>query len=179
MPGDYCFADGVDIKVDVTANDVKFRIDGGEFKTTGNTFSCSNMIVYGVGGTGMHFNGNGNNYCSSVTFYMESGGVTWNGNSEQDLSAPTSGDYKGLLIYLPAGNPSLVKLNGTSNSKLVGSVIAPGSEIRLNGVANSKGFDTQLIGSWINIAGASNTVINFNPNNQYSPPAAPTIELTK
>jgi hypothetical protein len=110
---------------------------------------------------------------------MASGGVTWNGTSEQNLKAPTSGPYKGLLIYLPVGNTSMVRLNGTTDSELVGSVIAPGSQIQLSGVADSKGFDTQLVGAWIDIDGGSNTVINYSPNNQYIPPAQPSIELTK
>lgn len=180
LPGNYCFANGVLNKGNTVAHNVNFRIDGGGFDARGDIFTCSNMIVYGAGGSGMQFNGNGSVQCTSVTFYLASGGVKWNGNSSQNkLSAPTSGTYKGLLIYLPAGNGSDVLLNGNSNSELVGSVIAPSATISLKGNSSSAGYDSQLIGWKINIEGTANTIIKFNPAHQYAPPLNPTIQLTK
>ncbi len=181
-PGNYCFSDGVDIAgtVNVIANDVNIRIDGGEFRTNGNSgLTCSNLLVYGAGGTGIHLNGNGNNTCTGVTFYMQSGDVTWNGNSAQTLQAPTSGTYKGLLIYLPFSNGSQLKINGNSGNQLTGSIIAPGSEIILSGNSGSSGYNTQIIGSYITLQGNSNTVINYDPNAQYGLPDSPIIEFTK
>ncbi len=178
--GDYCFENGVDIKANVTANNVNFRINGGEFRTNGNVnFTCTNTLIYSAGGSGVHLNGNGDNTCTGVTFYIQSGSLTWNGTSAQKLKAPTSGPYKGLLIYVPESNGSELKINGTADNELVGSIIAPGSHIKLSGVSGSAGYDTQIVGSFIDMLGASNTVINFNPNNQYTPPQSPTIQLTK
>jgi Flp pilus assembly protein TadG len=179
-PGNYCFAAGADIKTTVIANDVNFRIDGGEFKTNGGVnFTCNNVMVYGAGGSGIHFNGTGTTTCTDITFYMESGDVSWNGVSTSILKAPTSGTYKGLLIYLPYSNGSLLKINGTSGNQLTGSIIAPGSEIKVSGVSGSSGYNTQIIGSFITLEGASNTVINYDPSAQYSPPGSPTIQLTE
>jgi hypothetical protein len=85
---------------DIEAYDVNFLFNGGDFSINGNsTFTCSNMIVHSVSGSGMHFNGNGDNHCTGVTFFMDSGGVTWNGNVANDFTAPTSGDYDGLLVF--------------------------------------------------------------------------------
>jgi Flp pilus assembly protein TadG len=180
LPGNYCFANGFVNKGNTIAHDVNFRIDGGQFEARGDIFTCSNMTVYGAGGDGIQFNGNGSVQCTSVTFYLASGGVHWNGNSSKNqLSARTSGPYKGLLIYLPSGNDSGVLLNGNSNSSLVGSVIAPSSTISLKGNSNSAGYDSQLVGWKIDIEGTANTIIKFNPAHQYKPPANPTIQLTK
>jgi hypothetical protein len=181
--GHFCFNNGVDItgSVNLVANNVNLRINGGEFRTNGNSTltTCSNLLVYGAGGTGVHLNGNAVNQCEGVTFYMQSGDVTWNGTVSQVLNAPTSGDYKGLLIYIPESNGSLLQINGASGSELTGSIIAPGSEIRIDGSSGSSGYNTQIIGEYITLNGASNTVINYDQSAQYSPPASPMIELTK
>jgi hypothetical protein len=110
---------------------------------------------------------------------MQSGDVTWNGTVAQVLNAPTSGVYKGLLIYIPESNGSQLQINGTSGSELTGSIIAPGSEVQISGVSGSSGYNTQIVGEYITLNGASNTVINYDQSAQYSPPASPMIELTK
>lgn len=180
--GNYCFNGGVTINgsVQATANNVNFRLTASSFQINGNsTFTCADMMVHSVGGTGMEFNGNGSNNCTGVTFYMESGKVVWNGNVAQTFKAPTSGPYKGLLIYLPYGNGSELTINGNSGNELTGSIIAPSSPITINGNSGTAGLHTQVIGYFITLNGNSNTIINYNADEQYNPPAAPTIELTK
>jgi hypothetical protein len=183
LPGNYCFNGGVTINgnANIIAHDVNFRINSGSFSVNGNsTFTeCTNMLVYSNGGTGMFFNGNGSNTCLGVTFYMTTGSVSWNGNVANTFKAPTSGPYQGLLIYLPYGNTSSMTINGNSGNELTGSIIAVSSPITINGNSGSTGLNTQIIGYTIALAGNSNTTINYNPADQYSPPANPTIELTK
>jgi hypothetical protein len=70
-------------------------------------------------------------------------------------------------------------INGNSGNQLTGSIIAVSSPITINGNSGSTGLNTQIIGYTIALAGNSNTTINYNPADQYSPPANPTIELTK
>ncbi|HXF85772.1 MAG TPA: pilus assembly protein TadG-related protein [Anaerolineales bacterium] len=181
-PGNYCFNGSISINgnVNVIANNVNFRINSGQFSINGNsTFTCNNMLVYGAGGSGMHFNGNGSNSCTNVTFYMASGDVYWNGNVANTFTAPTSGDYKGLLIYMPYGNNSNLIINGNSGNQLTGSIIAISSPITINGNSGTNGLHTQIIGYEISLAGNSNTIINFDASEQYNPPSSPTIELTK
>ena len=115
-----------------------------------------------------------------MTFFMESGDVTWNGNSNSDLKAPTSGLYKGLLMYLPAsGGERTIKINGTSDNEIVGSIIAPASEVMLSGNSGSAGYNTQIISAYVTLQGNSNTTINFDPSVIYNPPDSPSIELTQ
>lgn len=61
---------------------------------------------------------------TGVTIVMNKGLIRWNGGSEAKLSAPTTGDYKGLLIYYPPGNSSDLDINGSSNVTLTGTVLA-------------------------------------------------------
>jgi hypothetical protein len=112
---------------------------------------------------------------------MQAGDIDWNGNSDSSLKAPTSGPYKGLLMYVPVDNPdsstNQVKINGNSANELVGSIIAPDSEVFISGISGSQGYNTQIIGSYITLQGSSNTVINYDPDDQYHPSGNPTIEL--
>jgi predicted nucleic acid binding AN1-type Zn finger protein len=135
--------------------------------------------MHSVGGSGLSFNGSSTNNCTNITFYMESGGVQWNGNADNIFKAPTSGTYKGLLIYLPNGNSSPVHINGNSGNQFTGSVIAVSSAVSINGNSNTGGLHTQILANTIDFSGNGTTQIHYNPDEQYNPPAFPTIELTK
>lgn len=64
---------------------------------------------------------------TGVTIVMMNGLIKWNGSSEAKLTAPTSGDYKGLLIYYPPSNHSDLTLDGSGNVTMTGTVLAQNS----------------------------------------------------
>lgn len=180
-PGNYCFSGGVSmLGPDIIANNVNFLLTGGEFKLSGNgTFTCDNMLVYINGGSGMHFNGNGGNYCNDVTFFAKTGDVTWNGNVANRFFAPKGGDYKNVLIYMPFENQNPLKINGYSGNELTGSIIAVHSDIQISGVSGTTGFHSQIIGYTITLEGASDTTINYVAGEQYAQADPSGIMLTK
>jgi len=182
-PGNYCFNGNVTINgnTNITANDVNFRISGGDFQINANsTFTCNNVLIYMTGGSGgMHFNGNGNNYCTNITFFAESGSVSWNGTVGNSFSAPTSGDYAHVLIYMPYGNNSPLTINGNSGNELTGSIIAVSSNVTINGNSGTTGLHSAIIGYTVSLAGNSNTTINYVPDEQYSQLDPTLIQLTK
>jgi len=82
--------------------------------------------------SGANISGNG------ITIYLTNGAtMDWNGNATIHLTAPTSGDYKGILVYgdpdnaYQANNPS--KLNGTADSTLTGAIYFPNQAIQYLG----------------------------------------------
>jgi Flp pilus assembly protein TadG len=180
-PGNYCFSNGVSmLGPDVIANNVNLLITGGEFKISGNgSFTCDNMLVYINGGSGIHFNGNGGSYCNDVTFFAKTGDVTWNGSVSNRFFAPKGGDYKNVLIYMPYGNNSPLTINGSSGSKMTGSIIAVSSAINISGVSDTTGLHSQIIGYTITLDGASNTTINYVAGEQYAQADPSGIMLTK
>jgi len=180
-PGNYCFSGGVSILgPSIIANNVKFLISSGEFRVGGNgTFNCDNMLVHINGGSGMRFNGNGGNFCSAVTFVASTGDITWNGNTSNRLFAPTGGDYKNVLIYMPYGNSSALTINGNSGNMLTGSIIAVSSPITISGNSGTTGLHSQIIGYTVALQGNSNTTINYVEGEQYSQPDPSGIQLTK
>jgi Flp pilus assembly protein TadG len=181
-PGSYCFGNSVTINgtADVIANFVRFKITGGTFSTKGNSkFACDDLLVYINGGTGIDFNGNGRVDCNNVTFFAETGSVTWNGNASVSMNAPKGGDYENLLIYMPYGNTNDLKINGNSSNALTGSIIGISAPVTISGNSGTAGLRTQIIGYTVDLAGSSNTVINYNPADQFKPRDPSQIQLTK
>jgi hypothetical protein len=181
-PGNYCFYGNVSITgtAKVIANDVNFLVAGGEFTTSGtSTLTCNNMLVHINGGTGMRFNGNSKVYCNNVTFFATTGDVSWSGNLGIRLFAPTGGDYENVLIYMPYGNHSDLTIQGNSSNELTGSIIAVSSDIQIAGSSGTTGLHSQIIGYTVTLAGASNTVINYVPDEQYTQLDPSAVMLTK
>lgn len=115
-----------------------------------------------------------------VLIFMHSGQVKWNGGPTIDLTPPTSGAYKNLLIYLPPVNNSSVTINGNSSSIIQGTILAPSSTVSVQGGGSAGGgIQSQIIGYDVNLEGSSDTTLNYNSDLNYQPPLPPTIELTQ
>lgn len=181
-PGNYCFGNSVTINgtADIIANNVRFLITGGQFSTNGNsTFACNDLLVYINGGTGVHLNGNGGVTCNNVTFFAQTGDVSWNGNTTVRMNAPVGGDYENLLIYMPYGNTNPLTISGNSNNWLKGSILAVSSPITIKGNSGTTGLHSQIVGYTVQLAGSSNTIINYVPDEQYKQTDPSGIMLTK
>ena len=186
MPGSYCFNGPVTINgnTHVAANYVDVKFTSGSFQMNGNsTFDCDYALFYITGaGTGMFFNGNGSNTCTNVTFFAETGSISWNGNVANTFTAPTSGshqEYANLLIYMPYGNSSALNVNGNAGNELTGSIIAVSAPITISGNSGTTGFNCAVVGYTITLAGNSNTTINYNPAQQYATLQQAAIKITK
>lgn len=180
-PGNYCFNGNLKLNGGtVVANGVNIRMNSGAFTISGSTtFNCSNVVVHSAGGSSVSMSG-GQNNCTGITFYMSTGDITLNGNTTNIFTSPTSGNYKGLLIYLPENNDtSTIKITGTSNSQYTGSIIGVSSDVTINGTSDSAGFNVQVLSDTVSLGGSSNITIHYNPNELYQPPQSPTIQLTK
>lgn len=181
-PGNYCFGNTFRINgtANVIADHANFRITGGEFSLNGlSTLTCNDLLVHIDGGSGMMFNGNSQIHCNDVTFFASTGSVGWSGNAVVRIFAPKGGEYKNLLIYMPYGNNSELKITGNSNNELTGSIIAVSSDIKIAGNSSTNGLHSQIIGYTVTLEGNSNTVINYVPDEQYWTVDPTAITLTK
>jgi hypothetical protein len=119
-----------------------------------------------------------------VVIVLEVGaGMHWNGGSEVKLSAPTSGPFKGLLIFSRLGNTSThpkMYINGNSNSELTGTIFLPTVELIINGNNTQlQKTDSQIIAYSVEFSGSSDTQINMNASHQFQMDTAPIIELVQ
>jgi hypothetical protein len=128
---------------------------------------------------GIHTNGNTTLDGTGVVLYVEHGDVRFNGSATLDLAAPSSGPFAGLLMYLPMENDSIVVMNGNSQSKFRGTILAPASLIRLAGNDSSYGFHSQIIGYYIELSGDSKLVVKYIDSQNYDAVISPSIEMTQ
>ena len=181
-PGNYCFNGDVTFNGgEITASFVSFRLNHGDFEVKGNaTFKADHMVVFSTGDSeGMHFNGTGDVEALNTTFYMESGDVEWNGNANNKMTAPTSGPNANMLIYMPYGNNSLLKVNGNADSFIQGTILGVSAHVQVNGNSSTNSIKSQIIGYTVEACGNGDLFIDYDPGDNFQQQEPAKIELTE
>jgi hypothetical protein len=129
--------------------------------------------------TGDFIMGGGSLSGNHVLFDMEGGQFHIGGGVTLNFTAPDAGDNAGLLVYQPIENKKPVILNLSADSSFVGSVLAPGAEIRIKGSDSAAGFHSQLVGYTINADGDSNVIIRYNESENYKALYWPEVQFVK
>ncbi len=122
---------------------------------------------------------------TNMTIVMLGGKLTVNGGNV-NVTAPgpgyTGSAIQGVAIYLPVdyygpspsscGNVNQeVKLNGNAISGLVGAVVAPCSDVSVEGGGSTHAFNSQIIGWNVSTSGNAELRVVYNSNNQYRRPS--------
>src|SRR5574341_14536 len=155
---------------DPNANGSKAEFDGGDMDFAPGLYCVTNETVGPYHGqiTG-----------SEVTFYISSYDFELKFDGEGNsfnASAPTSGDYKGVLMYLAPrvdGNGNLLPtdqaldLRGNGDEDIVGTIIAPSAYVTMFGNSGSGALDSQVIAYRVDSGGAADIHIAYNGNNNY------------
>ena len=115
----------------------------------------------------------------NVVLKVNDGDVHFSGSANIVLDAPNSGDNKGLLLYVPMDNKNKVVLNGESDSIIKGTILAPASEIHINGNDSKSGFHSQIIGYTIDVNGTSNIVIKYQDDQNFNTLTMPEVQLSE
>ncbi|MCB9112436.1 MAG: hypothetical protein H6634_14415 [Anaerolineales bacterium] len=118
---------------------------------------------------------------NNVVIVMEDGNIKISGNAEIDLSAPKNGPNAGLLIYMPIGNHGRIELNGSDSSVYKGTILAPGGEVRLNGLdaIHSAAYHSQIIAYYVEVDGSDNIEINYKDEQNWDTLTMPEVILIK
>ena len=85
-----------------------------------------------TGSGGLRING-GALTGTGITFYLQGGGVQFNGANHIDLVAPTTGTYAGILFDQSPTDTSAAQLNGDATSVFQGAIYFPDAMLQLNG----------------------------------------------
>lgn len=92
-----------------------------------------------------------------VSILMSGGELKFNGDAEINLSAPTDGDYAGILLYQDRDVTGMQNvINGNASSSFNGAMYFPSSEVTMLGGGSMEGGCTQLIADLIYFSGSSN-----------------------
>jgi len=122
-----------------------------------------------------------------VFFFVPGGELTFNGSSDINIHAISSTvddfpeEFVNFLIYVPSTNTSSGKVNitGGNGSQFTGTILAPGSEITLNGGSGAIGLNSQIIGYAVKITGNGTLNINYNPEDNAITTTNPGLEQTE
>lgn len=154
-PGTYR---GMDIQGTANLAPGTYFIDG---RSQGN--NQNKNLGFNVGSQGI-VNGTGVTIVLTMSSPPPSGtsnliaGMNVNGGGRVNLTAPTSGTYKGVLFYQdPRANTlgEQVIINGNSASRLEGAIYIPRNELRFNGTTGMNINCMQLVGHRITFLGNS------------------------
>jgi Flp pilus assembly protein TadG len=103
---------------------------------------------------------------AGVTIYLKDGDMDTVGAVTTNFSAPNSSNpspaINGMLIYAPPSNTGIISLNGNSNSHWLGTILATGATVNINGSEEVDAFQTQVIAWNVNVGGSSDTYIQYN-----------------
>lgn len=116
--------------------------------------SCGAGQAYIISGGNLDLTGGGSLSCSGCTFFLTNGaGVTMNGNSHLNASAPTSGAYSGMLIMSDRSNTAVIKINGDSTSVVTGALYAPDGNVNFLGNFSGASGCTQIVAQTVSWSG--------------------------
>jgi hypothetical protein len=142
-PGRYCGGIQIGAGAQVTMNPGEYVMDGGVFNVAGGA------SVTGVGVT-IFLTGSGTDYAQ----------VTINGGGTINISAPTSGTYKGIVFFQDRNAPVAAtgaqnKFNGDSNTDIRGVIYIPKQKTEWAGGNSSGPGCTKIVALKIEFTGNS------------------------
>lgn len=137
-PGNYCGGISTGPNTTLTMTAGEYKLDEGDFSIKGN-LTATNVVVIFTDSAGTN--------CGSLKF-TSGANIT--------ISAPTSGDFSGLLYYRNSRCDSLSqghKFTGGTNANITGAMYFPTSSIEFSGGSSVSGSCIQLIANKVDISG--------------------------
>ena len=121
---------------------------------------------------------------TDVTFYIMDTSFTmkFNGGGGMTVQAPTSGPYKGIMMFSGITNTPCsqnIEFRGNGSGDNVGTIFMPSACIDARGNSGVAQNRTQIIGYTVSSNGTGDVVVNYNPDDNYKAPIPPQIELTR
>jgi Tfp pilus assembly protein PilX len=100
--------------------------------------------------------------------------LTVNGGADVDFTAPNSPDPKpavtGLVFYFPPSNDAAITIDGGGDLNIVGTILAPTSEISIQGTSDTDALHTQVIAWNVDMGGNAGTFVLYEDNQQMQVP---------
>jgi Flp pilus assembly protein TadG len=108
---------------------------------------------------------------SFVSFYLvpSNFSLKFNGGGNLTATAPTSGEFGGVLMFsAPQFSGGVLQqtqsidVRGNGTGDITGSIIVPSAAVTMFGNSNSNGYKSQVIGYKVDSGGEANIHINYN-----------------
>jgi hypothetical protein len=142
----------------------------------GNAWLNFNAGTYVLAGGGMAISANTTMTGTGVTFYNTTGtggygAISMNGNTQANLSAPTSGPLAGILFFQDRSIPSTdagSTITGNSSSTFDGAVYFPTTTLSFNGNSSSSGYSI-VVANQLTLSGNASLGSNYSSLTNGSP----------
>jgi hypothetical protein len=146
----------------------------GSITISGTWTFAGNACTGGTGGGVMlYMTCSGYSSTSTAPCNGSSGaGLVWSGADALQLSAPTSGTYKGLSLFYDRGNTAGLTLSGSQTS-VTGTIYAKDSAATISGSYGNVTLNSRIILSNATTSGTPNFSLNFNSSQNYSTSSPP------
>lgn len=116
---------------------------------------------------------------NEVLISVAQGEIRFSGQANITLRAPVSGDYYGLLLYLPLDNKKAVLLDGSMGSSLQGTILAPGAHVTIHGSNPKQEYHSQIVGYTIEIKGQHKVALIYKNSENYDAFSMPEVQLSE
>jgi hypothetical protein len=145
----------------------------GVYKGGINASSTANVIlapgIYYMDGGGFSFTGGGSLTGQGVMIYNAPGngnadGINISANGSVNLSPPTTGIYKGVLLFQDRTSTVSANISGGSNMNITGTFYFANALLTVTGSAGFTNFGSQYISRTLNAQGTGNIYIDWDPN---------------
>jgi len=100
-------------------------------------------------------------------------GLTWSGTTTYDLTAPTSGTYKGLAIFYDRTNSAGITLSGSPSDSLTGTIYAKDSAMTLSGTPGISQLNSLVVIGSATVSGSGTLNLVYNQSQNYGAAQAP------
>jgi hypothetical protein len=141
----------------------------GGISVHGNAVLHFNAGTYVLAGGGMNISANTTMTGSGITFYNTTGtggygAISFNGNSQANFSAPTSGPLAGILFFQDRSIPGSAAgstISGNSSSTFDGALYFPTTTLSFNGNSSANGYSI-VVANQISLSGNASIGANYS-----------------
>jgi Putative Flp pilus-assembly TadE/G-like len=148
----------------------------GGISVHGNAVLHFNAGTYVLAGGGMNISANTTMTGTGITFYNTTGtggygAISFNGNSQANFSAPTSGPLAGILFFqdrsIPAGSAGST-ISGNSSSTFDGAIYFATTTVAFNGNSSANGYSI-VVANELTLSGNASLGANYSSLTTGSP----------
>ncbi len=138
-PGKYCSIT-ITSNADLTMNPGVYYIEGGNFTASGN----ANLTAL------------------EVMIYMDEGNFSISGNGTFIITAPSSGIYQGLMLYMDRSSDGSISISGNGVVNTSGTVYGANSHMAIVGNGSDTVLNGQFIVNTMDISGNAAMTLNYD-----------------
>jgi hypothetical protein len=186
-PGEYYIDDGNFSESgngNITANGVTIFLEDGNFSITGNgnmvftapTSGDFEGVLMNLAVGDFSITGNGN-LDSSGMIYLDQGNFSMSGNGDFDVTAPTSGDYQGMMLFMAQDNVSTISITGNGQLDTTGTIYGALASATMSG--NGDSMSSQVIVSTVTASGNGALTLAYDSTQQYGGAGNPIVSLSE